>query len=92
MGWMTVEQGKEKGTVMNKEKKQSSGHGHCLKFLGGLLLAGGAVYWLLPEFRMQIADSLPFLILLLCPLMHIFMHKGHGEQRSGHSDNHYKES
>jgi hypothetical protein len=23
---------------------------------------------------------LPFLILLLCPVMHIFMHRGHGGQ------------
>lgn len=86
MGWMTVEQGEEKGAVMKREKKHSSGYGHCLKLMAGLLLGGGAAYWLLPEFRTQIADSLPFLILLLCPLMHIFMHRSHSGQQHGDHD------
>jgi hypothetical protein len=89
---MAVEPAGENGVVMKNEHKHSSGYGHCLKLMGGLLLAGGAAYWLLPELRIQIADLLPFLILLLCPLIHIFMHKGHGEQHSDHSDKHYKES
>jgi hypothetical protein len=25
--------------------------------------------------------ALPYLVLLACPLMHIFMHKGHGKQK-----------
>ncbi|WP_303722388.1 DUF2933 domain-containing protein [Malonomonas rubra] len=73
---------------MKREQKYSSGYGHCLKIMGGLLIAGGTAYWLLPEFRAQIADSLPFLILLLCPLIHIFMHKGHSEQHSEPREHH----
>lgn len=66
---------------MNKTHKHSSGYGHCLKLMGGLLLAGGATYILLPEYQPQIINALPFLILLLCPLMHVFMHRGHSEKQ-----------
>lgn len=90
MAWMTVEPAEEKGAVMKKEQKHSSGYGHCLKLMAGLLLGGGAAYWLLPEFRTQIADSLPFLILLLCPLMHFFMHRGHGKKHSDNNESNYK--
>jgi hypothetical protein len=27
---------------------------------------------------------LPYLILLACPLMHLFMHRGHGGHQHGH--------
>ena len=35
-------------------------------------------YFLLMEHRQHVFQYLPFLIILLCPFMHIFMHKGHG--------------
>ena len=35
------------------------------------------------EHRAHLVDWLPWLILLACPLMHVFMHGGHG---SGESD------
>jgi hypothetical protein len=31
------------------------------------------------EHRQHLFDYLPFLILLLCPVMHMFMHGGHGD-------------
>lgn len=34
-------------------------------------------YFLLIEHRQHLAEWFPYLILLLCPLMHIFMHSGH---------------
>jgi len=43
---------------------------------------GILAYFLLIEHRAHVVPFLPFLILAACPLMHIFMHKGHG-----HSDN-----
>ena len=45
----------------------------------GLLVLGAiALYFLLTEHRAHFFLALPFLLLLACPLMHIFMHHGHG--------------
>lgn len=50
----------------------------------GLLVMGAvAAYFLLSEHRAHFIGALPYLLLLACPLMHIFMHGGHG---SGHGD------
>ena len=49
------------------------------KGLAALGLIAAASYFLLVEHREHVFQFLPFLILLLCPLMHIFMHGGHGE-------------
>lgn len=49
------------------------------------------VLFLWTEHRAQLLEILPYLILLLCPLIHIFMHKGHGQQYDykGHRDVHH---
>ena len=44
-------------------------------------LIGAATYFLLMEHRQHVWQYLPFIILLACPFMHVFMHGGHG----GHS-------
>ena len=45
----------------------------------GLIVMGAiAAYFLLSEHRAHFFGALPFLLLLACPLMHIFMHHGHG--------------
>lgn len=49
------------------------------------LALGG--YFLIKEHAAHIGDNWIWLILLLCPLMHVFMHGGHG----GHGHNHDKE-
>ena len=51
-------------------------------------LIGAALYFLLTEHRAHFIYALPFLILLLCPVMHIFMHRGHGGHgnHDGHAD------
>jgi hypothetical protein len=43
-----------------------------------LFMIGAVSYFLLIEHRMHLFQGLPFLILLLCPVMHLFMHGGHG--------------
>lgn len=53
----------------------------CLFFL-----AAGA-YFLLTEHTAHVVPYLPWLIILLCPLMHFFHHGGHG-----HGKNHVKTS
>ncbi|WP_299975575.1 DUF2933 domain-containing protein [uncultured Pseudoteredinibacter sp.] len=52
--------------------------------LAALILIGAVSYFLLMEHREHLFQALPFLILLLCPLMHIFMHGGHGH--GGHGE------
>ncbi len=46
-----------------------------------------AAFFLFSEHRAHLLGALPFLLLLACPLMHLFMHHGHG----GH-DGHDKRS
>ena len=48
--------------------------------LGFLAVAG---YFLLTEHTAHVLGALPWLLLLACPLMHLFMHHGHGGHRHG---------
>jgi hypothetical protein len=41
----------------------------------------GVLYFLLTEHRAHFIQALPWLIFLLCPLMHVFMHRGHTTSR-----------
>jgi hypothetical protein len=48
-----------------------------------------AAFFLLTEHRAHLFGALPFLLLLACPLMHLFMHRGHGgkgEHQHPHKD------
>lgn len=54
--------------------------------LAAIGLIGAASYFLLIEHRQHLFQFLPVLILLLCPLMHVFMHGSHGHRRyEGHN-------
>ena len=46
-----------------------------LALLGFAAIAG---FFLLSEHRVHALGWLPWLILLACPLLHLFMHGGHG--------------
>ena len=50
--------------------------------LGFLAVAG---YFLVTEHTVHVLSALPWLLLLACPLMHLFMHHGHGGHRHGGS-------
>ena len=55
----------------------------------GLLIMGAiATYFLLSEHRAHFIGALPLLLLLSCPLMHVFMHNGHGGHGGGHAHHH----
>jgi len=44
-------------------------------------LAIGA-FFLITEHTAHVLGALPYLILLLCPVLHFFMHRGHGRHGS----------
>lgn len=52
--------------------------------IGFLIVAG---YFLITEHRAHVVPYLPFILLLACPLLHIFMHGGHGGHQDGHGGN-----
>lgn len=47
--------------------------------LGYLVIGAVAAYFLLTEHLAHVVGALPYLLLLACPLMHMFMHHGHGK-------------
>lgn len=64
-----------------------SPEGHRLSRKGAWIFAGFVMvtgYFLVMEHRAHLEGALsylPFLLLLACPLMHVFMHHGHGGHR-----------
>ncbi len=48
--------------------------------LGLIVIGAVAGYFLLTEHLAHVMGALPFLLLLACPLMHVFMHHGQGGQ------------
>jgi hypothetical protein len=52
--------------------------------LGGCVFAVVAGFFLWTEHRAHLLGVLPYLLFALCPLMHFFMHRGHG----GHGNHH----
>jgi hypothetical protein len=54
--------------------------------IGLVVLGAVAAYFLLSEHRAHFFGALPFLLLLACPLMHVFMHGGHGGHRGRKPD------
>lgn len=53
--------------------------------IGLLVIGAGAGYFLWTEHQAHLAQWWPYAILLLCPLMHVFMHGGHGRP-GGHAE------
>ena len=72
---------------MNHDHSQQDVHPKAFwgsRYSAGLLVLGAiALYFLLTEHRAHLFFALPFLLLLACPLMHIFMHHGHGGHGGG---------
>ena len=46
-----------------------------------------AAYLLASEHQAHVIQALPYLLLLACPLLHLFMHGGHGSH-GGHGHRH----
>ena len=57
-----------------------------IAFIGFALIAA---FFLLTEHRAHFFGIIPYLFLLLCPLLHIFGHRGHGaSQHRDHEAGH----
>jgi hypothetical protein len=52
-----------------------------------IVCLAAVAYWLFTYHSQHLLGWLPYLIILLCPLMHIFMHGGHSHGgHGGHND------
>jgi hypothetical protein len=66
------------------------GYWTSLHGLATLTLLGAALYFIFVEHGAHSLPYFPFLIILLCPLMHFFMHKGHGGH--GHGEHQHQDA
>ena len=76
----------------NHEEHEKPPNFWCSRYAIGLIVIGAvAAYFLLTEHLAHVLGALPFLLLLACPLMHIFMHHDHGAHgdRGGHGGCHH---
>jgi len=73
---------------MNTDNRQNFTVSRWLRSRTGLALIGFLLiiaFFLLTEHTAHVFGALPYLLLLLCPLLHLFMHGGHGEH-AGHAE------
>ena len=55
-------------------------------WFGLCLFLAIAAFFLWEEHRAHILGVLPYALLLLCPIIHLFMHRGHGAHGTQRSD------
>ena len=75
---------------MDTNRSEPRGRMAFLSSPGGWVFCGFAVlagFYLLLEHRAHLFGALPYLLILLCPLMHLFMHRGHGHGGHAKPDN-----
>jgi hypothetical protein len=60
-------------------------------WLGACLFSAIALYFLWDEHKVHILSVLPYLLLASCPLIHLFMHHGHGHGDSSHAGHSHHE-
>lgn len=68
-------------SVQDHSSHQRAGAGLSVKSKVGIVLAGFLTIaggLLFTEHRAHVLGLLIWLLLLACPLMHVFMHRGHG--------------
>ena len=61
-------------------------------WLGWVLMTGIALFFLWEEHEAHILGALPWLLFLACPLIHLFMHGGHGHGGGKHRCDHADEA
>lgn len=70
---------------MDVDRTERDGHRWRL-IVGWTAFAAIAALLLVSEHRLHALGALPYLLLLACPLMHVFMH--HGHRHGSHEDVH----
>jgi hypothetical protein len=78
---MRHEHDMQKGSSDSPKRGHFASRGNMV-LIGFLAIAG---FYLVTEHTAHLFGALPYLLLLACPLMHIFMHGGHGRHRSQES-------
>lgn len=63
--------------ISHKEHERPPGFWGSRYSIGLIVIGAVAGYFLLTEHLAHVFGALPFLLLLACPLMHVFMHHGH---------------
>lgn len=61
-----------------------------LRIPSGVVLLGFlaiAVFFLITEHRAHVLGALPYVLLLLCPILHLLLHRSHGCGHTGHGEN-----
>jgi len=74
---------------MNKGDHEPTPFWRSRGSLALLLVTAVGGYLLFTEHRAHVLGALPYLFLLACPLMHLFMHHGHhhgGHRHAGRTD------
>jgi len=76
---------------MNHDTHKSTSFWATWQGLCAMLLIAGLLFFLITEHTAHFFGALPFAIFLLCPILHIFMHRhggggsgGPSEQKGGH--------
>ena len=54
-------------------------------WLGVSLFLAITAFFLFEEHRPHVLGAVPYVLLLLCPIIHLFMHRGHHDGRGAHS-------
>ena len=73
-------------TLDHPEKEPAPNVPSFWRSKAGLVAAGFllvALFFLLSEHRAHVLGLLPLLLVLACPLMHLFMHRGHRGHHHG---------
>ncbi len=71
--------------MTTEQKSQITGFLKSKGFWALLVLCASAVIFLFIEYKAYVLRFLPYMIFLLCPVMHIFMHRHHGSNHGDHS-------
>jgi hypothetical protein len=66
----------------NLHKRRKSSVAARIAWVG---FAASAGLYLLLEHRVHVAFYLPYLLLVACPLLHLFHHGGHGHKHGKHT-------
>lgn len=67
---------------MATHNERRVGGGHLPYWLGACVFLAVAGFFLWEEHRAHLLGVLPYLLLLICPVVHLFMHGGHESQHT----------